>query len=269
MDAPLVRAFLDALAPAAPDPERVRRCLAALQRPDIRYLVATVAGPGAGRVARVIRGVVEAAGAPTGTVDGSARLGGAPLDDPLVASAGTLLADAALLLSQEGTELVRREADVLLALVAFAQASRRVALLVDEDVRTDDPLHVPVPDLVVLCGLDGERADRALSLLPDARPVVACGADDPARERILAVTGERGLPLLLAGRDFAATGDGPALDVEVAGERYAALPRAPEVTPDELATGIAGALALGALGIRMREEWVHTGAAAARATMDA
>src|SRR6266508_2650489 len=141
VDAPLVRAYLEALPHLPSDGkalERVRFCLAALQSPDVRYLVAAVVGPDAGEIARVTAAVLRAAGAPTGILGRSlaaTTIDGAPIDDGLLARAGTLTAASGYQLADLGRdlgELTRHEASVILGLTAFAEASQRVALLVED-----------------------------------------------------------------------------------------------------------------------------------------
>src|SRR5579859_1900588 len=147
VDASLVRAYLGALPDVPPDAkavERVRFCLSTLQTPDVRYLLATVVGPGAARVADVISAVTEAAGAPTGVLGRSladVTIGGAPLDDALLGRAGTLSASSGYQLADSRPdlgELSRRDGTILLGMTAFAEASQRVAILVDENACPDD-----------------------------------------------------------------------------------------------------------------------------------
>jgi hypothetical protein len=51
----------------------------------------------------------------------------------------------------------------------------------------------------------------------------------------------------------------------VRGEPYVSVDPIPHVTSEELSCGLASALALGTLGIRMREEWFTRGLDALRA----
>ena len=264
MDAPLVRAYLDALPDVPPDERsvaRVRYCLATLQSPDIRYLVATIAGPRAAEVAEVARSVLGAAGARAAvlgpTLEGSS-IDGAPIDDALIGQAGTLAAAAGYQLAATGAELgelVRRDAVVVLALTAFAEASQRVALLLDEAADPADPVHAPRPDLFVSL-VSGSRLDATLALAPADRPLIVAGAP---RERIEALEKERDAPVLLAGRDHAAEERSGRLIFSVRDERYVDFDPVAGRTGPDLEAGIATALALGAMGIRMREEWVLAG----------
>ena len=259
MDAGEVRAFLTGLpderAPHGHD--RVRVMLEALQRPDVRLLLVSFVGGGAGAIARPARAILEAAGARTAALDD-------PLDEPLLARAGTLAAAATYQLAASRPDLGeprRDEVQVTLALVAQAEAATRVVLLVDEALDPVSPLHAPVADLVVIGQVDAEGAARAIALVPEGRPCVAAAQSGSAeRERLEAVSRERGVPLLLGGRDFTFAEEDGAVRVTIAGESYPGLPRAADVAPSELAAGVAAALGAGVLGIRMRDEWVTQGA---------
>src|SRR5205823_743591 len=150
VDAALVREFLATL-PDRPDDAatvaRVRAYLEALGRPDVRYLVGAIRGGGARVVARYARGVLEAAGATVAGADD-------PLDDPLLAIAGTSVAAIGYQLSSlhpELGELSRRDAEALVAFVAHAEASRRVLLLVDEPLDSRAPMHGALPDVIAIC----------------------------------------------------------------------------------------------------------------------
>jgi hypothetical protein len=273
VDAPLVRAFLDALPEIPPTQQglgRVRRCLEALQDPDVRYLVATLVGPGAPVVARLAAAVLTAAGARTATLGRSLEdtvVDGAAIDDGLLATAGTVVASAALELHAADAsfgELTRREGIVLVALTAFAEASQRVALLLDEDVRPLDPAHAPRADVVVVTRVADAELDRAVSLMSGGRPAVAASLDDPARRRIEDWATATGTPLLLGDRDHAVRERGGRLEFSVRGEPYVTFDPLPRVEPWQLGCGIAAALALGVMGIRMREDWVVAGLDALR-----
>lgn len=272
MDARLVRAYLDALPDRAPDAttlERVRFCLSTLQSPDVRYLVATVLGPDAPVVARVAAGVLRAAGAPTGILGRALEdttVDGAPIDDALLARAGTLAAASGYQLADAGRdlgELSRREGTTVLALTAFAEASQRVALVLDEAVRADDPAHAPRPDLVVVASA-GADVERALALVPEGRPVVVAEPGAASRPAVEARLAAIGAPALLGGRDHRIVEDGE-LELFVRDDRYVRFDPVPGIPVAHLATGIATALALGVMGIRMREEWVVEGVASLRA----
>ncbi len=236
--------------------------LEALQRPDVRYLVGTIVGADAASIARVARAILEAAAAPTGVLGAEASVAGAPLDDPLLARAGTLAAAAGYQLSASRPDLgdpTRREMIVTMALTAFAEASRRVALLLDPAVDPLDPVHAVVPDLVVIGRVALDSVERALGLVPDGRPAVAAPLDREVREIVERRASERGIPLLLGGRDYEVETGGETVTVRVGTERYAGIALPTGIAEAELATGIAAALALGVLGIRMREEWVIEG----------
>ncbi len=273
MDAPLVRAFLDALPDARPDGTglaRVRSCLAALQHPDTRYLVATVIGPGAVAVGRVMSSVLGAAGAPTGICGDAleqASVGGAALDDALLGRAGTLAASAAYTVHQTEPalgELGRREGVVLVALVAFAEANQRVALLLDEEAVAADPIHAPRPDLVVVTPSAGEALDRALGLIPEGRPAVVASLAPAERERVETWAKTAGAPLLLGGRDHEVRDENGHRVFDVRGEPYVTFDPLPSVDAASLGCALAGVLALGVMGIRMREDWVTAGLDALR-----
>lgn len=274
MDAPLVRAFLASLRDDPPDEkalERVRTCLATLQSPDVRYLVGRVSGSGAAAIARVARAVLEAAGARTGILGrdvGGIELEGGAIDDALLGAAGTL---AAASVYQIGTsdpglgELTRREVVVILGLVAFAEASRRVALLVDEVVDMSDPLYAPRPDLVVIGAADAHRLEAALSRVPEGCPVVVAPLADGELERVERLVTDRGIPALVGGRDYRVRETDGSIEFVVRDEPYVTVAPVPGVEVSDLATGIAAALGLGVLGIRMREDWVLAGIDALRA----
>lgn len=274
MDAPLVRAYLEALPDTRPDDrsvERVRFCLSSLQSPDIRYLVAAVVGPRAADIARVISAVTRAAGAPTAILGRSlseTSVGGAAIDDELLGRAGTLAAASGYQLADtrpELGELCRRDAVVILALTAFAEASQRVAVVVDAAASATDPAHAPVPDLVVIGNVDGDEALAALALVPDGRPCVVAPLPDAARERMDVAATERGTPTLLGGRDHRILERGGRSVFLVRDEEYVTFDPLPGLDVSDLSTGLAAALALGLMGIRMREDWLLDGVAALRA----
>jgi len=256
-----VREFLATL-PDRPDDAatvaRIRAYLEALGRPDVRYLVGTVRGGGARLVARYARAVLEAAGATVAAADD-------PIDDPLLAIAGTSVAAIAYQLSASHAELgepSRRDAEVLVAFVAHAEASRRVLLLVDEPLDARAPLHGALPDVIAIGRATDKAVAAAIADAPERRPVIlasreASGIDGAMRARAL--------PYVLGGRDFVATGSATALDLLIGDERYADLALGPGDDPDLAATGIVTALAIAALGVRMRPEWVELGARAAAA----
>lgn len=271
MDARLVRAYLDALPDAPPDArsvERVRACLASLQSPDVRYLVASVSGPGARAIADVAAAVLRSAGARTGILDGSlaaSSVDGAPLDDALIASAGTVSASAAHTLARTDPhlgDLGRRDAEVTLLFAAFAGSGQRVVLVVDEEVNALDPAHAPLVDLAVIAGADAATFDTALSLVPEGRPVVVGSLDPALRARAEERLAALGVPALIAGRDHRIDARDGVLTFVVRDAPYVSFPAPRGLALDHIAAGIATALALGVMGIRMREEWVTAGIAA-------
>ena len=250
---------------AGPARERMR-ALIDTNRPDVRYLVARVSGGSCGRIARICAAILGAAGAPTGLLAREPSLPGGPLDDPLYLRAGLLVLAGAdqLRTNRPGLgEASRREVEVALALTAFAEASLRVVLLVEEVPGADAALAVPDADIAVLCRADAASVDTALAGLADGRPVVSAPQEAPVRARLEALATERALPLLVGDRDFTFEDRGTATDVTVAGHRYPSLPRASDVAGWELATGVAAALGIGALGVRMRDEWIVAGTRAA------
>src|SRR5579859_5403987 len=97
----MVRSFVASLEDRPADAgtrPRLRACLEILGRPDIRYRVGCIRGPGAAIVLRYARGVVEAAGAPTSTLADE-------LDDPLLERAGTQVAGVAYQLAATDPDL--------------------------------------------------------------------------------------------------------------------------------------------------------------------
>lgn len=265
-----MRAFLAAADDRPADPAgvaRVRAGLEILGRPDIRYLVATIRGAGAATVSRYARAILDAAGAPTGML-------GDPIREELFAMAGTEAASTGYSLGAsrpELGELSRADLTLLLELTALAAANRRVVLLVDAG-----PIVAPVlldaiaADVSVFNGPEDEIA-RALAAVPAGRPVVVVPPDHPSpassgdRDRLDAVAGERGLAILRAGREFSVQRRDGAIAVTVAGETYDGLLPAAGDDPWHVAAGVATALAVALLGIRMRPEWVARGVSAAAA----
>ena len=237
---------------------RMRGYLEALGRPDVRYLVGAIRGGGAPIVSRYARAVLEAAGATVAAVDDH-------LDEPLVAIAGTSVATIAYQLSSLRPELgqpSRRELETLIAFVAHAEASRRVLLLLDEELDAWAPIHGALPDVIAI----GRAADDAVAAVladaPERRPVILAPREVAG---IGAAMRQRGLPYVLGGRDFAVTAAGLVMALSVGDERYSELALGPTDDPELAATGIVTALAIAALGVRMRPEWVEQGARAAAA----
>lgn len=257
MDASLVREFLLTLPDRPRDGgtvPRMRAYLEALGRPDVRYLVGMIRGGGGLTVSRYARAVLEAAGATVAMADD-------PLDDPLLAVAGTSVAAIAYQtasLHPELGELSRRDAEALVAFVAHAEASRRVLLLLDEAVDPRAPVHGAVPDVIAIGRSSDEALASAIADAPERRPFVIAPRD--GAERLLA---SRALPYVVGGRDFAVDGGASAFTLAVGEERYADLPLGPGDEPALAATGVITALAIAAFGVRMRPEWVERGADAA------
>ena len=269
-----MRAYLAALPDVPSDARgvaRVRRCLESLQRPDLRYLVATVLGADAAPIARVAAAILRAAGARSGILGpslGSTDLDGTPIDDAMLGRAGTLAASAGYQLAATAGDLgqlTRREASVTLSLIAFAEASERVALLPDPEIDPLSPIYAARPDLVILGTLDVSTVDRAWEAVPDGAPVVASSADEAVRSRIEDRAARTGTPLLLGGRDHRIEERGVRVALVVRDDPYVEFDPPPGIGRSELATGLAAALALGVMGIRMREEWVLAGIDSLRA----
>jgi hypothetical protein len=273
VDATLVRAFLDALPDAPPDGRaiaRVRACLASLQDPDVRYLVACLVGPDAPDVARVMTAVLEAAGAPTGTVGATTTtLSGAPMDEALFSAAGTHAASAVYTVHETRPDLGevgRREASVLLGLVALAEGGARAGLLLDEDVVPGDPVHAPSPDVVVIAGVGASDIVAAAELAPEGRTVIAMAPGDDARAAIEQWEKRPDRRLLLGGRDHALRRDaGGHCTFTVRGDPYVSFAPVDGIDDAEMSCALAACLAVGALGIRMREDWFVAGLDALRA----
>ena len=261
MDAPLVREFLRTLPERRDDDATVRRMrgyLEALGRPDVRYLVGTIRGVGAPTIARYARGVLEAAGATVGTPDD-------PLDDALLAVAGTSVGAIAYQLASlrpELGELSRGDASALIAFVAHAEASRRALLLVDEAVDPRIPAHGAVPDVIAIGRVSEEALVAAIADAPERRPFVIAPRDAAVGDTTLAA---RALPFVIGGRDFVVEPRASTFGLAVGEERYADLELGPGDDAGLAATGVITALALASFGVRMRPEWVERGAAAAAA----
>ena len=259
MDAALVREFLVTLADRPDDAgtvPRIRAYLEALGRPDVRYLLGMVRGDGAPVVVRYARGVLEAAGASVAAAED-------PLDDPLLAVAGTSVATIAYQLGAlrpELGEISRRDGVALLAFVAHAEASRRVLLLADEAVEPLAPVHGAIPDVVAIALASDAAVAAAIADAPDRRPFVIAprelAAIDPAMRA-------RALPYVVGGRDFVVEPSGASFALAVGDERYPELALGAGDDAGLAATGVVTALAIASFGVRMREEWVELGARAA------
>lgn len=240
---------------------RVRAYLEALGRPDIRYLVGIVRGTGAETAARYARAVLAAAGA---SVQGSDDV----LDEQLVARSGTSVAAIAYQLASTRSdlgEISRREAEALLRFVAAAEANRRVLLITDAAIAPFATTNGITPDVIAVTGAAPDLA-RAIAGVPGRRIAVLSPRDPAAVVEIEREARAREVTLILGGRDFTVTSSNQTMDVAVGDERYPELALGAGDDPQLAATGIVTALALGAFGVRMRPEWVETGAnrAAAR-----
>jgi len=259
VDAALVREFLRTLPDRPADAgtvPRMRAHLEALGRPDVRYLVGTIRGGGAPTVARYARAVLVAAAATVAVADD-------PLDDPLLAIAGTSVAAIAYQLASlhpERGELSRGDAEALLAFVAHAEASRRVLLLPDEAVDPYAAVHGAVPDVVVIARASDQALGAAIADAPERRPFVIAPRELAGIDAALK---GRALPYVVGGRDFVVEASASAFALAVGDERYAELALGPGDDPDLAATGVVTALAIASFGVRMRAEWVELGAGAA------
>jgi hypothetical protein len=264
VDAALVRGFLLSLADRNDDERtvpRVRAYLEALGRPDMRYLVGIIRGGGAGTMARYARGVLQAAGASVQGPDDQ-------LDDPLFARSGTSVAAISYQLAATRADLgevSRREAATLLRFVAAAEASRRVVLLIDEAVAPFDPISGVTPDVVAVASTEADGVAMSVADVPDGNLAVLARRDAASIEELERAARDRNVTLVLGGRDFIVEAAGATMAVSVGDERYPELALGPGDDPELAAAGIVTALALGAFGVRMRPEWVESGARRAAA----
>ena len=264
MDAALVRDFLRSLADRDDDERtvvRVRAYLEALGRPDMRYLVGIIRGAGSGVVARYAKGVLTAAGASVLGPDD-------PLDDPLLARSGTSV--AAILYQLAATrpdlgEVSRREAEALLRFVAAAEASRRAVLLTDEALAAHAPIFGVAADVVAIAGATAHAVAAAVADVPEGKLAVISRRDDTSIEELERTAGGRDVRIVLGGRDFMVEARATTMALSVGDERYPELALGAGDDPELAATGIVTALALGAFGVRMRPQWVETGARSAAA----
>jgi dihydrofolate synthase/folylpolyglutamate synthase len=297
VDARTVRAFVRALpdnelsgvAPFASLGAGLRRTttlLDTLGRPDVRYLVAQVAGTnGKGSTAAMLAAILEAAGARAGLYtsphlrrwEERIRISQLPIDDPLLARAGGLVIDAAMQIGDEAALLTRFEFWTALACVAFAEASCRAAVLEVGLGGRYDATSATRVDLAVITriGLDHTAvlghsraqiaAEKAAIIRPDL-PVVCALQPEDALEVIVGRARELNAPLLVCGRDVTWRRTEEGLDVTVLGQTYESLrvPLRGQYQDENAATAVAAALALGTLGIQMRPEMIAAGIAAAR-----
>ena len=240
---------------------RVRAYLEALGRPDLRYLVGIVRGDGAETVARYARAVLVAAGA-------SVHRPADALDDQLFARSGTSVAGIAYQLAATRPDLgevTRRDAEALLQFVAAAEANRRVVLLTDASLRATAPLNGVTPDVVAVAAAPDHAVAAAIADVPGGRLAVLAARDPAPVADVLRDARARGVTVILGGRDFAVEPAGATMDLVVGDDRYAELALGAGDDPQLAATGVVTALALGAFGVRMRPEWVETGARTAAA----
>ena len=264
MDAALVRGFLASLADRNDDegtPPRVRAYLEALGRPDMRYLVGIIRGAGSGTVARYAQGVLLSAGASVQGPDD-------PLDDQLLARSGTAVAAISYQLGAARPDLgevSRHEAEVLLRCIAAAEASRRAVLLTDDALAPHHPIRGVTPDVIAIAGAAAPGLAIALADVPDGKLAVLARRDPAPVEELERAAHEREVTCVLGGRDFIVEPAGAAMALTVGDERYGELALGMGDDPELAAAGIVTALALGAFGVRMRPEWVESGARRAAA----
>lgn len=294
MDADTVRAFVRALpdyeltgaspfADAGAGLRRTERLLDLLGRPDVRYLVAQVAGTnGKGSTAAMLASILEAAGARTGLYtsphlrrwEERIRIGGRVIDDALLARAGALVIDAAL---QPGGSPTRFEFWTALACVAFAEDACRAAVLevglggrydATTAARVDLAVITRVAlDHIAILGPTREAiAAEKAAILGERMPLVVGAQEPDALAVILARAKERGSPHLVAGRDFTWARTAEGLDVTVLSQTYAALrvPLRGAYQDENAATAVAAALGVGALGIQLTPQMVADGISRAR-----
>ena len=294
MDADTVRAFVRALpdyemSGASPFADvgaglrRTERLLDLLGRPDVRYLVAQVAGTnGKGSTAAMLATILEAAGARTGLYtsphlrrwEERIRISGRVIDDALLARAGALVIDATL---QSGDTPTRFEFWTALASAAFAEDSCRAAVLeVGLGGRYDATTAARV-DLAVITRIaldhtailgptrEAIAAEKA-AIVGERMPLVVGAQEADSLAVILARAKERASPHLVAGRDFSWRRTPDGLDVTVLGQAYAGLrvPLRGAYQEENAATAVAAALGMGTLGIQITPEMVADGIARAR-----
>ncbi|HKW78322.1 MAG TPA: cyanophycin synthetase, partial [Candidatus Limnocylindria bacterium] len=265
---------------------RTTKLLDLLGRPDVRYLVAQVAGTnGKGSTAAMLSSSLEAAGARTGLFtsphlarwEERIRISGAVIGDALLAESGALVLDAALQLEAAEGDLTRFEFWTALACVAFGLAACRAAVLeVGLGGRYDATTAARV-DLAVITriGLDHtailgnsveEIATEKAAIMRARMPTVSAPQEPAAREIITSRADALAAPLLLGGRDFTWVRTPEGLDVTVFAQTYAGLrlPLRGLFQDENASTAVAAALAMGTLGIKMRPEMIEAGIASAR-----
>ena len=265
---------------------RTAKLLDRLGRPDVRYLVAQVAGTnGKGSTASMLASVLEAAGARTGLYtsphlarwEERIRISGAVIDDDLLAGAGAAVLEAVLALDPADGAVTRFEFWTALACVAFGLSACRAAVLeVGLGGRYDATTAARV-DLAVITriGLDHtailgntveQIAREKAAIMRERMPAVSAPQAPAARDVITAHAEKLGAPLLLGGRDFTWRRPADGLDVTIFGQTYAGLvlPLRGTFQEENAATAVASALAMGTLGITITPEMVERGIAQAR-----
>lgn len=265
---------------------RTAKLLDLLGRPDVRYLAAQVAGTnGKGSTSAMLAAILEAAGARSGLYtsphlrrwEERIQIERRPIEDGLLAEAGALVLDAVLQLAPEDGRLTRFEFWTALACVAFALASCRVAVLEVGLGGRFDATSAARVDLAVLTRIALDHtailgdtlaaiAEEKAAIVRERMPAVSAPQEEDARRVIVARAAAAHAPLLLGGRDFSWRRSGEALDVTVLGQVYEGLrvPLRGTYQDENAATAVAAALAMGALGIKLRPEMVAEGISRAR-----
>jgi hypothetical protein len=105
----------------------------------------------------------------------------------------------------------------------------------------------------------------AIADVPDGKLAVLARRDASSIEDLERAARDRDVTLVLGGRDFVVEADGETMALTVGDERYPELALGAGDDPELAAAGIVTALALGAFGVRMRPEWVESGARRAAA----
>jgi hypothetical protein len=154
----------------------------------------------------------------------------------------------------------RRDTEALVAFVAHAEASRRVLLLIDDEVAPHAAMHGAVPDVVAIARASDDQLSVAIADAPERRPFVIAPRELGGIDALLK---GRALPYVVGGRDFVVESSGTSFGLAVGEERYPELALGPGDDPDLAATGVVTALAIASFGVRMRAEWVELGAQAA------
>ena len=152
-------------------------------------------------------------------------------------------------------------------LVALVHDLGKVLLLTDEALAAFTPILGVSPEVVAVAGASSGAVAAAVDRVPDGRLAVLARGDAASVEDLERAAKTRDVTFVLGGRDFIVEADagGTAMALRVGDERYGELALGAGDDPELAATGIVTALALGAFGVRMRPEWVESGARRAAA----